>query len=183
MKHALIYLLLTCIGSFAYAQNNIKEDSTYLKCKKNTVYLELGGQGGIYSVGYDHINSIKPKRKNSLSVGLSYFRTEGNDEKMTIIALPLSQNVIYKNHVELGCGVTTAFIAEYDTYYTHYGQSNYTDVYTLFFLTPKIGLRYQKDNGGFFFRAALTPLINLLPANEFYRRVYPWAGISFGSTF
>ena len=68
------------------------------------------------------------------------------------------------------------------------------------YLTPKIGYRFQRPQGGIFFRLTATPmfaLVNHYSSNNFFGvstevfqnvaglgyRIFPWPGISVGYTF
>jgi hypothetical protein len=136
---------------------------------------------------------------------------------MQVVAVPVSYNFIFgqrNHHLELGLGFTPMIFKEIginSSFYVQYQIGNQTlenekidNINLLFYLTPKIGYRLQKPDGGFFFRATLTPPIaginiwrysstssySQSPSTEYFTsaaffgsRVYPWAGVSFGYTF
>ncbi len=182
MRSGFLYSLLFLFSVSAVAQIK-SEDSLLKSIKRNTIYLELAGQGGFYSVGYDRIMHASPKKINSLSLGISYLPYNYNDHKTMAYSAALSLNTVYSRRLELGIGVTNMNIIE-DTY-TSYHKDNHssTERSTLFFLTPKIGFRYQRPTGGLFFRASLMAMVNVFKGYYFYNRLYPWAGISVGHSF
>lgn len=185
MRSYLLYSLFFLSVLTIRGQKINTDDSLKISCKKNSIYIELGGQGGIYSIGYDCIFDIKEKTKNSFSIGFSYVQGLDNRNIVRVFVLPFSRNTIYFRYLELGLGLTPAIYAELkkaSTYKAVYVDA-YTEITPLLFLTPKLGFRYQKNDGGFFFRAALTPMFSLISNSFLYRRVYPWAGLSFGKTF
>jgi hypothetical protein len=111
------------------------------------------------------------------------------------LGIPVSYNWLLgkkSHHFELGIGLTSLLVNP---------NSNVgTDSYT--YMTPKIGYRFQRPNGGLFFRATVTPMIAILNVssikynNETYRQfstlnnvaglgyaAFPWPGLSMGYTF
>lgn len=184
MRSYLVYTLIFLSVFNIKGQKINTDDSLKISCKKNSVYIELGGTGGVYSICYDRLFDIKEKKKNSFSIGLSYLQgvIYGND--LRIFALPFSRNTIYFKYLEIGLGLTPTLIADIKPAYQHGNVfGSYTELNPMLFLTPKLGFRYQKNDGGFFFRAALTPMISLISNPFLNHRVYPWAGLSFGKTF
>lgn len=187
-------------------------DSSSNTIQKNTFYIEAFGQGLYDSFSFDHLFNTEYKVKNSISGGVTYC----NIDYLYVIAAPVSYNFIFgqkKHHLELGIGLTAMLLDQKDInasqlYVDQYGnlQNNsyigyQVDLYSYF--TPKIAYRYQKPEGGFFFRLAFTPAlagINRIgspiggnnkgyyyyeffsSAAFFDSRAFPWAGISFGYT-
>jgi hypothetical protein len=143
--------------------------------KRNTIYIEIGGQGIIGSLNYDKLFRVKKKVKTSFSCGLTTFGNYTANNYDEYWGIPLSYNFLFgkrNSHLELGIGFTVfaeVYLDEYTyvttpyplspTYFQGHGfYTNQVDFAT--YLTPKIGYRFQKPNGGFFFRVAFTPLIN-----------------------
>ncbi len=181
---------------------------------RNSVYLEVFGQGLYNSLSYDRILFPEFRVKHSATIGLTFIPPIGY---MQVVAIPVSYNFIFgqrKHHLELGLGFTPMIFKEIGIQSTFYEQDNFGTVTSVtekvdnvnlfFYLTPKIGYRFQKPEGGFFFRATLTPPvagINIWRYNStssysqspytelftnaafFGSRIYPWAGLSFGYTF
>lgn len=181
---------------------------------RNTVYLEVFGQGLFNSLSYDRILFPEFKVMHSASIGLTFIPPISY---MQVVAIPVSYNFIFgqrKHHFELGLGFTPMIFKEIgiqSSFYTEDQNGNQTlikeqidNVNLFFYFTPKIAYRYQKYDGGFFFKAGLTPPVAGLNiwnysttgsskfgsytelfknAAFFDGRIFPWAGLSFGYTF
>ena len=207
----LFSLLLLIFTLSAKSQDTLVLDRSMAR---NTVYLEVFGQGLFNSLSYDRILFPEFKVRQSASIGLTFIPPISY---MQVVAIPVSYNFIFgqrKHHFELGLGFTPMIFKEIglsSSFYSEDQSGNQTLVYEkvdninlLFYLTPKIGYRFQKPEGGFFFRGTLTPPlagINIWrynstssymqsPSTEFFTsaaffgsRIYPWAGLSFGYTF
>lgn len=171
MKHLYIILLIfisTCI--FSQNQKSKLEDSI---TKRNTIYFEFLGQGIVNSLNFDRIHIQKRKFSTSLTVGIShwgYLYSYLMDDNMRVTSLPISYNILLgsKNHkLELGLGLTESYIySEYtsiENLATVYENPIYFNAFKRFedletYLNLKLGYRYQRMNGGFFFRTSLTPI-------------------------
>jgi hypothetical protein len=146
--------------------------------KPHLVFAELGGNAGLYSLNYDY----KFADKWSVRIGGTWQRmtiTEnvtGNQsavERGSVIAFPLLLNHLAGrgNHrVEIGFGALGLYAnSEIDGYFDVKGFAVQ--------MTATLGYRYQPAQGGFNFRAGLTPFI------PFSRSTSLWVGISFGYGF
>jgi len=134
---------------------------TSLQAQANTIYFELFGNGLVYSINYDRIVA------NNISVragygGLSISNLTTNDtglpltEDIKITMIPILGNYLMGggNHkLEIGGGVVmismdySGNIADIDFKIGADGAVP----------TGNIGYRYQKPEGGFFFKASLCP--------------------------
>ena len=183
--------------------------------KRNTLYFEVFGQGLYNSFAFDRLYKIDKKIKTSFTAGLTIIPSN----ELFVLALPLSYNFIFgknNHHLELGFGITPMLLRSTynaETSFTDISGTSYNEKFighsTNYYLypTPKIGYRFQKANGGFFFRITLTPPIaginkegtikggstNYSHNNnkvEYFKsaaiydgyKIFPWAGISFGYT-
>jgi hypothetical protein len=169
-RHLLLLLLFFIIFSKAIAS-----DSTYL-FKKNTLFIEGGGKGRYYSFNYDR---LFPQGKHlifSWRVGFSILPHD--------ISIPLAVSAFTKglqHHLEFSLGITP-YLKDYKTFLQKKDLSD-----KQFYITPGIGYRYQKINGGFFFTAGVDPLIFMDPPSdnfwnftpEFRPSAHLAAGISF----
>jgi hypothetical protein len=190
-------------------------DTVSIVPKRNTIYIELGGQSLIGSLNYDRLFRVNKKVKTSFSAGFGTFGdyTKGGYDEY--YSLPLSYNFLFgkkNSHLELGIGIVIfaeAYLEDYsyDIKYPTYIQGN--DFYTnqidiATYITPKIGYRFQKPKGGFFFKVAFTPLLNFFNRQEGVKKngvryepsttdwftggldimpsAMPWLGISLGYT-
>lgn len=105
---------------------------------RNTVYLELGGSGLLYSLNAEHLFS----NRLALRVGVSYTSILGG----SILTVPSTASVLIdlpdpETDMEVGAGLTLIAGEEHPRIIG----------------TGIIGLRYQPQNGDFFFRFAFTP--------------------------
>lgn len=181
---------------------------------KNTIYLEAFGQGLYNSLAYDRILFPEFRVKHSATIGLTFIPPISY---IQVVGLPVSYNFIFgqkNHHLELGVGFTSMIFKELGIqtgYYTTDPMGNLTlvteevdQINLFFYMTPKIGYRFQKPTGGFFFRATLTPPVAGINIwnyqssgtfqsgsyTEIFRnaaffegRIFPWAGLSFGYSF
>lgn len=181
---------------------------------RNTIYLEVFGQGLYNALSYDRILFPEFRVKHSATIGLTFIPPISY---MQVVAIPVSYNFIFgqrNHHLELGLGFTPMIFKEIgiqSSFYVEDQQGNqvlknekFDNVNLFFYLTPKIGYRFQKHEGGFFFRATLTPPVagfniwnysstssySKTPYTELFTsaaffgsRIFPWAGLSFGYTF
>lgn len=140
--------------------------------KRNTVFGELGGSSFLVSINFDKRFSKSPEGFG-VRVGAGYMAWQ--DTK--IYNFPILVNYLTgKNgkYFELGIGPTIGYAQErqepmdpdlsFEPYLTLYGSIN-------------IGYRYQPVNGGFNFRAGISPILN-------FDNVIPfWPYLSFGYSF
>ncbi len=180
MKKTLYIFILISFSNLTFAQADLAQKAENLP-KRNSFYLELGGQGLLNSFWYDRLYRIDKKIKASLSFGLmvqprlesGYYFTAG---------VPIAGNILLgkkSHHLELGIGFTV--LGNRNGYYFSY-------------LNPKIGYRFQRPNGGFFFRAGIVPMVYrfdkygsyyyAMDSNYADWQITPiiWYGISFGFT-
>ncbi len=132
----------------------------------NSLYFELGGNGGLYSVNYD-------RRLDDhwvMRVGISWMDLcVFSCAQVTTVPLAVSYLIGPGSHLfEVGMGVTP-FIR------SRGGEGPELLAYGV----PMAGYRYQPRHGGFSFRAMATPLVR--PGER--EPVLPWFGLSFGASF
>ena len=146
----------------------------------HSVYLELGGSAGIYSLNYDLIFLKKNDFKIGARTGLQLLK-EGYEGTTMDFYVPVTMNFMYalakKHHVELGLG---AQIASYEIRNiiseTEIGFVRKTEALG----NATLGYRYQNPDGGFMFRVFYSPF---LYQDGVYTRYEHWAGVSLGFTF
>ena len=153
MKKSAIILFIFLVQVASFAQET--------PIKRNTIYTEYCGQGFWNSLSFDRLYRIDKKIKTSITAGVTLLPLY---KKMNIFvaAIPVSYNWIFgrkNNHLELGAGLT---------YYSETSKMQYSDIALIrvtnsyLYFTPKIGYRFQKHDGGFFFRITLTPSIGII---------------------
>jgi hypothetical protein len=140
MKKTISTLTLLLLQIILRAQ----ADSSYLLPKRNTLYLEGFGQGLFYSLSYERLYRLDKKVKTSIAIGGTLISSPDYGWGW---GLPISYNWIFgqrKNHFELGTGLTY-FFEKYDF-------GTYNHVYA----TTRVAYRYQRPEGGFFFRFSIN---------------------------
>ncbi|WP_412465976.1 hypothetical protein [Pedobacter sp. KLB.chiD] len=169
----LLTVLLFMLGFKAIAQ-----DSTLIKpyIKKNSIYAELLGNGGVYSINYDRIFQLSKQVKIVPRLGFSTL-----DDVLIFpleVNLLLSKSNTSKNFFETGIGLTILkplngfsgqllTINGYD--YNFDGRAVNTPVMI------RAGFRHQKPTGGLMYRTGAL----LITGNETILTV----GIGLGYTF
>lgn len=175
----LCFLFWVHVNLFAQEEYKIKPPHDYsLSPAKTACYIELGGNAGLYSLNVDRIYFYRPNLKISGRVGLAINMNSIYYEPIIV----LENNFIFlKNphHLELGLGVTMQ---------RRYNEKpNQPDNYSwenILFSVWRCGYRYQKQEDGLFFRAAVTPIIMSNDAVGFHPNYFQfWLGLSIGMSF
>jgi hypothetical protein len=180
-------IVLLCIYAFnTSAQIISKADSlqnVYANRQGKTFFFELLGPGAMYSVNYD-VRFKKRQDGWGGRLGISYY-ADGGDHLFTV---PLVVNYLAGKrgkYFEVGAGITyynvntndvffnNDFYDAYDSggYYTR--KRNHNGVLG----TLNFGYRYQPVDGGFSFRAGVSPVIT----SEQFLPYWPY--VSFGYAF
>ena len=175
------FLVFLTLSQFTFAQT---EPETFTA--KNAIYFEVGGSSGRYAVNYSKIFHQKGKLKMNASAGFSMWRDQLNDFKtIWLPVIPLEVSALYgksNHHLELGFGVTSYLGRTLD----FNSETLELEDIVVFgaFIPVRIGYRYQKPEGGFFFRVGYTPIIDFPPRTGGNWSFNPYhAGISFGKSF
>lgn len=148
---------------------------------KNTVYLELLGNGALYSINYDRILLDAEKFKISSSIGYGSYRNENFE------GIPFEVNFLFghKHYFEIGTGISyikglTQMEPEY----------SWGVVSTTIYNTYRIGYRFQKDKKGLFFKVAVIPFVRLYEYEETFKTdtdnaffVYVGAAVGYSFNF
>jgi hypothetical protein len=183
LKWNLLFLLLT--GSLS----EVTAQQVEQPLQKNSFFLELGGNSLFYSLNYDRILLDRSAWKLSGRIGGMYFPGFMVANRH-MIGIPVEVSYLRGNrnhHLEIGLGFTPI----YDTYplSTSRGEDyQWRDLVVLG--VARIGYRYQKREGGFFFKTGFTPLLGTVHnlREEWRWRGkkelfgYPLAGLAFGYT-
>ena len=154
--HKLTYIVLCLSSVTSIAQTQSDTIQTY---KPNAIYVELGGNGFIYSLNFDH----KFAQHASWRIGARVLPMRGGNLSNSFLLLPTMINYLAgsgNSRFELGAGLLHGFHS------IGYFLSG----------TATIGYRYQPMKGGFNFRIGFTPLISGYG-------ILPWVGISLGYGF
>ena len=134
-----------------------------------SVYFELGGPG-LASFNFD---TRFGNREDGFGgrIGVGGFSITSDGESNGVVFIPISLNYLVgkdnKNYFEFGGGVTPVIISG----------SNSDDNFTSTFGHLNFGYRLQPANGGFTFRAFITPIFGSFGFIPY------WGGVSFGYKF
>jgi hypothetical protein len=166
-KKLFMVLLLVCI-QFAKAQENITAH--------NTVYADFLSRDVYYSINYDRLFSEGEKFNKSYRVGFSVFSN--------IVALPVGIN-LFSGHGNDYFEFGVTLVPYMEDYKKLFSASNLSD--KKLDIIPGAGYRYQKPDGGFFFKIIADPVINLdPPSDNFWKmdgKLYAGGSISAGISF
>lgn len=169
MKIRFLILLVLIFGSgVLYSQTDTA------KFAQNIMYIEAAGVGGYGSINYERVIFCNRPLTFAFRVGIGTYHIKDYTNKFNPdVLIPVSVYSCYgKSHkIELGIGQTFTNIVQANV--IDFEPTRVTAVHT----NLSMGYRYQQKQGGFFFRAAYTPIL------EFNRRFRNWGGIAFGYAF
>lgn len=153
---------------------------------KNTIFVEVFGNGGLYSINFDRILAQKKNIKVTARLGASFIP---NTESNGIWSLPVEFNFLYgkKKHWEFGFGI--GYGHGLNNVITNYYDENLLISSTLFGTIKILNYRYQKPEGGIFFHIGFVSIIQIYEFNEslisgyqyksFQNYFYPNIGIGY----
>ncbi|MHA7130252.1 hypothetical protein [Algoriphagus namhaensis] len=149
----------------AQVENETKaENSTQIVKAKHAIFGELGGTSTGYAINYSYIFYQKRKLKFAAGVGFSLRHQEQDVRIASGFLIPSFSTEITalwgksKGHLELGTGFV-AYRSKQFIFYEDFPGNIRERVYWGKTIAPRIGYRYQKPDGGLFFRAAYTPWV------------------------
>jgi hypothetical protein len=160
--------------------------------KRNTIFFEAGGNSFFYSINYDRLLKIKEKWRLAGRIGVMYVNTFTN-ERRSMIGIPMEFSYLrgHSNRFfELGIGVSGI----YDHYYTQSNLNTSSEVKDFVLLSVlRLGYRYQKHEGGLFYKIGLTPLAGAIidfnkdkttryKFDKLEKFAFPWVSASIGWT-
>jgi hypothetical protein len=170
MKPFFLSLLLVFLALSLRASDSLKFQF------RNSVQLELGGNGGFYSFNYERIILNGNRFKTSGRVGVAYYPPSTG---IIDLWIPVLVNEIYsfgKHHIELGIGYSFTYSATRDA------ENNPSNWKWEGFYTGRLGYRYQKPNGRLIVRAAFTPFLEGPPPFIYYD-FHASGGVAIGYAF
>jgi len=162
--------------------------------KKNSAYIELGGNAVFYSLNFDRLIPLGEKIKLVPRVGVMYLPLTNIKSNNTFgnFNLPFELNALWgknlnsKNFPELGIGYN---LISFKDGYTVDGNGNFIENRTKFakVATVRAGFRHQKPEGGLMYRIGLlVPLSQdeyseSRVGDDIFYRIY--GGFSLGWSF
>lgn len=137
---------------------------------RNSIFLELGGNGALYSLNYDH----KFFDHASARVGGMYLplSAEDSDDRVNVALFPIMINYLVgsgSSRLEVGIGTLAGYVSG------NADNENFSEG-AVGGLTGTLGYRLQPVDGGFLFRIGVTPFTT-------GAGIQLWGGLSLGATF
>lgn len=144
------------------------------KIARSTVYADFASKGAYYSVNYDRLFRRGEKLNWSYRVGFCLL----ND----VIAIPIGLQAFTGrdvHHAEFSLTV----VPYVEKYTKLFSAGNLSD--KKIYVIPGVGYRYQRPDGGIFFRIVAAPIIYLDPPSDDFWNMDPkvYAGITGGIGF
>lgn len=163
MRALAVVLMIVCLCGTAPATSPTSPTS------QNSVYLELLGNGLLYSLNYDRLIT----ESIGLRVGVSYQKPNSEE----IVTVPIMIQYLTgsgNSKLELGIGVCLVSQPDRSSFSFLDDDKEFEGSGALG--TATIGYRYQRADEGLVFRAGFTPLFGSIG-------FWPLAGISIGYGF
>jgi len=194
MKKHFIYLffiylpVFTCESIFAEGGNDSiikRKNSIFIQLDENALF-EPYSLDAIYlfSVNYDRLFFQSSKLKCTYRFGGGWYKNTFATKTYynatsTVTYFPLEFNALVgksKNFLEIGLGFTPSF-GERSSIYSNGKMLGIQEYNFDFIIVPRIGYRFQPQNGGLFFRIGITPIIY---SDLFFSRIKEYDPKRFG---
>jgi len=138
--------------------------------KRNTFYLELLGNAGLFSFNYEYeiSTNFSPRIGFSL-LPFGHSSNSGTHSELSLVNTVLLNyfvDIKNNNKFELGIGITNLF------------DEDLSSGIEQFLITCSIGYRFSQRDGGFMYKITFTPFYST-DREEFY----PWLGVGVGVRF
>lgn len=184
LKKLFILLILALNTGLSAQRDSVQlEDGTVLynlpakRPPKNALFIELGGNGGIYSLNYDRILVNKARFRTSLRGGFALLPV---DRTLDLIFVA-EHNFLFgreRHFIESGLGLNYIRSLQFEA-----GSTNYVSEQGIGVL--RLGYRYQERmDEGLFFRAGLTPFLLQTNEHDKVESIFQfWMGLSAGANF
>jgi len=181
---AITFALFFSISIGSYAQ---KESGNFEA--RNTIFVGLGGNSGRYAINFSRIVYQKQKFKLNVGAGFSMWSDKMDFEPINntkwFPVMPLEVSGFWgksKHHLEIGTGITSFLSRSLD--FDQESLETIEKVVFDAFIPFRIGYRYQKPQGGFFFRVGYTPFFSP-PSGQIKKWGFEprYAGLSIGKSF
>ena len=183
----LLLLTVLCLSSFtANAQKITPADSiqnSYANKKAKTFFFELLGPGSVYSLNYDTRFQNKQDGLGGRA-GISFY-ADGETSFFTVLVVINYLLGKHGKYFEVGAGITF-YTFKSDSYYSFFDNRDQEGNVTNYQSTKRdngilgtlnFGYRYQPIDGGFSFRAGVSPVFSTSSIVPY------WPYISFGYAF
>lgn len=174
-----IIISFVCVNCFSQDDYTMKPPHNYeVNPAKTALFIELGGNAGLYSLNADRIYYYKPNFKLSARVGISAVPQSYYIHQTYVI----EQNVIlFQNPHHLECGVGVTLQRQYNGHCTSPNDLFWESIW---YGTARLGYRYQKQEDGFFLKTGITPAISQKSDCGFDHSYFQlWFGVAVGVSF
>lgn len=185
-SRSILIAVLSVLALFSFQVAAQRSAETFTA--RNSVFLEVGGNAGQYAFNYGRMIHQKGILKIVASAGFALWADPIAGSTIWMPVVPLEVSTLIgkrRHHLELGLGITSYLEAEVNsswesgTLVQTKGASHLDAV-----LPFRIGYRYQKPEGGFFFRLGYTPFLAMPNKSREYWVFQPlFAGVGIGKSF
>jgi len=157
MKQIMLILQFIVLSNLTFGQVEFE--------KRKSIYLEVAGSGGIGSINYEKLFSVRKNIEFTWRAGLSFAPIDKNNGTGFVFPIMINSLIGKNSHkLELGLGQGVTITTK-------------GNFFTL--TTAVLGYRYQPAAKKWFYRVTYTPLISYLVDFQ----IQQWAGVSIGYTF
>lgn len=194
MKNICLLLILLFLSAIVYG----KEKTDVIKDsidKNNTVFLELLGNGIVYSLNYERKFHALEGKTFAGRLGMAYIPKgfNGSDDYGPSVLGELVYIHGRKKHFfEMGGGLSYFYLKNDYKEFLHLDTDFKTKLYweepdcSELLGVLRIGYRYQNLKHNFTIRVGFTPLIPIASFGQnrtYEEKNYPWGGVSIGKSF
>jgi hypothetical protein len=179
MQRIHLVLIFFLIPGLLFAQHRSNPQSF----RKNTVFIEILGNAGTYSLNYDRLLYQSKGYKLAGRLGFSFFPKK----TYNIQSMPFELSVMFfasgNHHIEIGSGLSYIKGLETKDVITDFtGSRKY--VSESLYLPFRLGYRYQRQRGRLFLKAGVIPMIGIYEfEKEFSNKSHVWLGGAIGYSF
>ena len=170
MKYIFITTAFLTLSLCSYSQEENEVNAT------NTLFVEVGGNAGLYSINYDKILAQRSRLKLSIRIGVSIFPQPLDPGIFIQPIVPIEVNGFYgnKHHIEIGISYGSTLYPGYTL-----GEEKKAVLYH-YSIVGRLGYRYQKKEGGLFMRIAYTPWLYDSASEDSF---LTWGAVAIGKSF
>ncbi len=172
-------IILLLIPGLLFAQHRRNPQSF----RKNTVYIEILGNAGTYSLNYDRLLYQSKGYKLACRLGFSFFPKK----TYNIQSFPLELSVLFSaygsHYIEIGSGLSYIKGLETKDVITDVtGSRKY--VSESLYVPFRLGYRFQQQRGRLFLKAGVIPMVGIYEfEKEFSEKSHVWLGGAIGYSF
>lgn len=166
MKKSILLIIFLVFSSLIFAQSSKSLKVKGQKFSRNSFYVEILGNSIPTTVNYEHIWTKNGFLNIGTSIGTFYLPID----KFPTVNGTFETNFLFgksANMFECSFGWTTA-------YFQYRPEDKDDQHYFLLNQTFRLGYRYQKPEGGFFFRGGLVMASNKLMVSDDIIKTLAW---------